>query len=369
MNYKIPLFDLSYNNLKIKKHILSVIEKHIETSTFIMGPDVKLFEQKFSKLIHCNYTVGVNSGTDALIIALKVLGVGAGDEVITVPNSYIATAQAIAIVGAKPVFVDVDKETMNMDLNKIGPLINKNTKAIIPVHLFGYPVDIFELRDLVGVDIPIIEDCAQSHGAKVGESFTGSMGDINCFSLHPAKILASLGDSGALTTNDSYLYEKCKLYRNFGLEDRDSSTLIGYNSRLDNIYAAVMYKKLDIIQKSLNRRLNNASIYYNELSTISDIIFPPLKEGYKNVHNFFVIRTKKRNELIKFLLSEGIETKIHYPIPIHLQKCFSYLGYSLGDFPNVEEDAKTMISIPVAEHLTSDQVAYVSKKIKTFYNL
>ena len=368
MNYNIPLFDLSYNNLKIKDHILSVVERHIETSTFILGPDVKLFEEKFSQLINCNYTIGVNSGTDALIIALKALDIGPGDEVITVPNSYVATAQAISLVGAEPVFVDVERTTMNMDLNKINYLINNNTKAVIPVHLFGFPVDIFKLRDIVGDDIYIIEDCAQSHGAKVGEYLTGSMGDINCFSLHPAKVLSSLGDSGVITTNDENLYKKCLLYRNFGLEDRDSTILIGYNSRLDNIYAAIMYKKLDIIQDSLDRRLNNASIYYNELSTISEITLPPNIEGYKNVHNFFVIRTDNRNELIDYLLSQGIEIKVHYPIPIHLQECYHDLGYSIGNFPNAEENAKTMLTIPVAEHLEQDQISFVSEKIKSFFN-
>ena len=368
MNYNIPLFDLSYNNLKIKDYILSVVERHIETSTFILGPDLKLFEEKFSGLINCNYTIGVNSGTDALIIALKSLDIGPGDEVITVPNSYIATAQAISLTGAKPVFVDVEKATMNMDLNKINNLINTNTKAVIPVHLFGFPVDIIKLRNIVGDDIKIIEDCAQSHGAKVGEHLTGSMGDINCFSLHPAKILASLGDSGAITTNDENLYKKCKKYRNFGLEDRDSTILIGYNSRLDNIYAAVMYKKLDIIQESLNRRLNNASIYYNELSKISSLRLPPIIDGYKNVYNFFVIRTEQRKGLRDYLFSKGIETKVHYPIPIHLQKCYQDLGYSIGDFPNTEDDAKTMISIPVAEHLDKDQISFVSKIIKAFFN-
>ena len=367
MNFKVPLFDLSYNNKKIRDHIIAVIERHIETSTFILGPDVELFEDKFSKLINCKYSVGVNSGTDALVIALKVLGIGPGDEVITVPNSYIATAQAISLVGAKPVFVDVESTTMNMDLNKIYNLINNNTKAVLPVHLFGFPVDIFKLRDIVGDDIYIIEDCAQSHGAKVGEYLTGSMGDINCFSLHPAKILSSLGDSGVITTNDKNLYKKCLLYRNFGLEDRDSTILIGYNSRLDNIYAAIMYKKLDLIEESLIRRLNNASIYYNELSTLSEITLPPNIEGYKNVHNFFVIRTDNRKELIDYLLSESIETKVHYPIPIHLQKCYQDLGYSIGDFPNAEDDAKTMLSIPVAEHLGQDQISFVSKKIKTFF--
>ena len=367
LNFNVPLFDLSYNNRKIRDHIIAVVERHIETSTFILGPDVKLFEDKFSKLIKCNYSVGVNSGTDALIIALKALKIGPGDEVITVPNSYVATAQAISLVGAKPVFVDVERTTMNMDLIKINNLINNNTKAVIPVHLFGFPVDIFKLRDIVGDDIFIIEDCAQSHGAKVGEHLTGSMGDVNCFSLHPAKVLSSLGDSGVITTNDENLYKKCLLYRNFGLKDRDSTILIGHNSRLDNIYAAIMYKKLDIIQDSLNRRLNNASIYYNELSTISEIKLPPNIEGYKNVHNFFVIRTDNRNELIDYLLSQGIEIKVHYPIPIHLQECYHDLGYSIGNFPNAEENAKTMLSIPVAEHLDKDQINLVSKTIKSFY--
>ena len=369
MNFSIPLFDLKYNNIQIKDHILSVVEQHIESSTFILGPDVKLFEEKFSRLINCRFTVGVNSGTDALIIALKSLGIGPGDEVVTVPNSYIATAQAISLVGAKPVFVDVDSITMNMDLEKIKFVINQNTKAIIPVHLFGFPVDIFKLREIIGEKIFIIEDCAQSHGAKVGEHLTGSMGDINCFSLHPAKILASLGDSGVITTNNEDLYNQCNLYRNFGLEDRESTVLIGLNSRLDNIYAAIMYKKLDVIQESLHRRLTNAAIYYSELIGISEIKLPPKVKGYKNVHNFFVIRTKQREKLMDYLNSNGIETKVHYPIPIHLQKCYQGLGYKIGDFPNTELDADTMITIPIAEHLDKDQIYFVSKKIKSFFGL
>ncbi|MDP7197026.1 MAG: DegT/DnrJ/EryC1/StrS family aminotransferase [SAR202 cluster bacterium] len=367
MNYNIPLFDLSYNNRKIRDHIIAVVERHIETSTFILGPDVELFEDKFSKLINCKYSIGVNSGTDALIIALKALDIGPGDEVITVPNSYVATAQAISLVGAKPVFVDVDSYTMNMDLKKVQNEINSNTKAIIPVHLFGFPVDIFKLRKIVGDSINIVEDCAQSHGAKVGEHLTGSMGDVNCFSLHPAKVLASLGDSGVITTNDKKIYRRCRLFRNFGLKDRDSTILIGYNSRLDNIYAAIMYKKLDIIQKSLKRRLKNASIYYNELNLISDLVLPPKIKGYKNIHNFFVIRTDRRDELSDYLSSKGIETKIHYPIPIHLQECYHDLGYKKGDFPNVESDASTMLTIPVAEHLEESQIFSVSKEIKSFF--
>ena len=367
MNFKVPLFDLSYNNRKIRDYIIAVVERHIETSTFILGSDVELFEDKFSKLINCKYSVGVNSGTDALIIALKALGIGPGDEVITVPNSYIATAQVIALVGAQPIFVDVDTETMNLDLSKIKSLISPTTKAVIPVHLFGFPVDIKYLRSLVGDDIYIIEDCAQSHGAKVRGSFTGNMGNVAAFSLHPAKVLSSLGDSGVITTNDKDIYNQCLLLRNFGLEDRDSSTLIGYNSRLDNIYAAIMYKKIDIIKESLEKRLNNASIYHNELNSISNLILPPIVKGFKSVYNFFVIRTKKRDDLSNFLHSRDIETKIHYPIPIHLQKCFNYLGHDIGDFPNVERDAEMMLTIPVAEHLDEDHIYYVSKSIKSFF--
>ncbi len=368
MDYNIPLFDLSYNNRKIRDYIIDVIERHIETSTFILGPDVEIFEKNFSKLINCKYSIGVNSGTDALIIALKALDIEPGDEVITVPNSYVSTAQAISMVGAKPVFVDVDRYTMNMDLNQVQNKIKGNIKAVIPVHLFGFPVDILKLRKIVGDSIYIIEDCAQSHGAQVGEHLTGSMGNVNCFSLHPSKVLSSLGDSGVITTNDENLYQRCCLFRNFGLKDRDSSILIGYNSRLDNIYASIMNKKLDIIHDSLIRRVNNALIYYNELDSISDLLLPPKVIGYKNIYNFFVIKTNRRDQLSKYLLSKGIETAVHYPIPIHLQPCYQDLGYSMGDFPNVENNARTMLTIPVAEHLDEDQILKVSKEVKSFFN-
>ena len=197
------------------------MERHIETSTFILGPDVQRFEEKFTGLIGCKYAVGVGSGTDALIIGLKALGIKPGDEVITVPNSYIATAQAIALVGATPVFVDVDENTMNMDLNLVQTAITPKTKATIPVHLYGFPVDIHQLRAIVGEDIYILEDCAQSHGALVGDNLTGSMGNVGCFSLHPAKILSSLGDAGIITTNNESVYNHCILLRNFGLEKRN----------------------------------------------------------------------------------------------------------------------------------------------------
>jgi dTDP-3-amino-2,3,6-trideoxy-4-keto-D-glucose/dTDP-3-amino-3,4,6-trideoxy-alpha-D-glucose/dTDP-2,6-dideoxy-D-kanosamine transaminase len=364
--FEVPLFDLSYSNSLIKEHIMDVMQRHIETSTFILGPDVKLFEDKFAGLVGCKHAVGVNSGTDALVISLKSFGVGPGDKVITVPNSYIATAQAICYIGATPIFVDVDDTTMNMDLSLVQAAIDKDTKAIIPVHLYGFPVDIPKLREIVGPDIPIIEDCAQSHGALVGDKLTGSMGDTGCFSLHPAKILSSLGDAGVITMNDVNVADKCLLYRNFGLEDRDSSVLMGYNSRLDNIYAAIMYKKIDLFDQMLEKRLENASVYYDEISSVEGVCLPPQEEGYKNVHNFFVIRVEKRDELKKFLEEKGVETKIHYPIPIHLQKSFSPFGHKRGDFPNTERQADTILTIPVAEHLSKEQIKMVADSIKRF---
>ena len=366
--FEVPLFDLSYANSLIKEYIIGVMYSHVTSSTYILGPDVKLFEEKFASLIGCQRAIGVNSGTDALFISLKALGIGRGDKVLTVPNSYIATAQAIAYIGAEPVFIDVDDNTMNMDLNLLSTVDIKNIKAVIPVHLYGFPVDIPKLRSIIGNDIPIIEDCAQSHGALVGESLAGSMGDVGCFSLHPAKILSSLGDAGVITTNNHDVADQCLLYRNFGLVDRESSVLMGYNSRLDNIYAAIMHKKIDLFNQMLERRLASAAIYYDELSSVEGIKLPPKEEGFRNVHNFFVIRVDNRDDLKKFLEERGIESKIHYPIPIHLQKSFAQYGYGRGDFPNAEKQANTILTIPVAEHLSKDQISKVAEAIKSFLN-
>ena len=343
------------------------MERHIETSTFILGPDVKQFEDKFSDLVGCKYAIGVNSGTDALILGLQALGIKSGDEVITVPNSYIATAQAIAIVGATPVFVDVEDDTMNMNLKLVQAAITPKTKAIIPVHLYGFPVDIPQLRTIVGEDIFILEDCAQSHGALVGDRMTGSMGDVGCFSLHPAKILSSMGDAGIITTNNESVYEHCILLRNFGLENRDSSILMGYNSRLDNIYAAIMYQKIDLFDQMLEKRLENAAVYYAAFADFDPVMLPPQQTGYKNVHNFFVIRISERDALKNYLEQNKIETKIHYPIPIHLQKSFQQFGYKPGSFPEAEKQTKTILTIPVAEHLNTDQVKKIIQTIQAFF--
>lgn len=367
LEFDIPLFDLGYTNALLKDDILDIMERHIETSTFIFGPDVQRFEEKFAGLIGCKYAVGVGSGTDALILGLKALAVKPGDEVITVPNSYIATAQAIAHVGATPVFVDVDENTMNLDLNLVQTAITQKTKAIIPVHLYGFPVDIYQLRAIVGGDIYILEDCAQSHGALVGDNLTGSMGNVGCFSLHPAKILSSLGDAGVITTNNESVFNQCILLRNFGLENRDSSIVMGYNSRLDNIYAAIMYRKIDLFGQMLEKRLENASVYYDELADFDPVTLPPQKIRYKNVHNFFVIRVSERDALKKYLEQNGIETKVHYPIPIHLQKSFQEFGYESGSFPEAEKQSKTILTIPVAEHLNTDQVKNISQTIKDFF--
>jgi len=348
--------------------IFKEVEKVVKKGDYTLGKEVDVCEKNFAKRTGAKYAISVGNGTDALLLTLKALNIGPGDEVITVPYTFIATVGSIVTAGAKPVFVDI-KEDYNMDENKIATAITKKTKAIMPVHWAGRPCELDKIYSIAKkYKLHVVQDSAHVIGARFKKKHLINFGDACTYSMHPLKNLNVWGDGGFVVTNKKPLAKKLYLIRNHGLKNRNNVEIFGYNSRLDNIYAAIMYKKLDIIQDSLNRRLNNASIYYNELSTISEVTLPPNIEGYKNVHNFFVIRTDNRKELIDYLLSESIETKVHYPIPIHLQKCYQDLGYSIGDFPNAEDDAKTMLSIPVAEHLGQDQISFVSKKIKTFFN-
>lgn len=362
---KVPYVNLKEQSALLKKEILSKIEKILKDGDFILGKEVKTLEENFEKYCGVKFAVGVNSGTDALFLALKALGIGHGDEVITTPNSFLATATSIIAAGAKPVFVDVQKD-MNIDPTLVESKITKKTKALMPVHLTGKPADMFPLQQIAKkYKLSIIEDAAQSIGTEYHGKKTGSFGAVNCFSLHPLKTLNAFGDGGMMTTNDRSIYETLIQLRNIGLKNRCESELWGYNSRLDTLQAAIVNVKFKHLDDWIKKRRENANYYRQHLS---EIVQCP-KEGKNEVcsYHLFVIQTEERNALQNYLEQNLIETKIHYPIPIHLQKCAKDLGYKKGDFPNVEKQSQTILSLPIHQTLKKAQLDFVIEKIRKFF--
>jgi len=345
------------------------VKKEFKKCRFVLGPEVAKFESKFAKLCQSPYAIGVNSGTDALFLALKALGIGSGDEVITVPNSFIATTGAIMAVDARPVFVDVGLD-YNINVELIEPAVTKKTKAILPVHLTGNPANMPTIMEIACENnLYVVEDAAQSVTASIKGKPVGSFGDIGCFSLHPLKNLNVCGDGGAVTTKSKELYEKIKLLRNHGLKNRDEIEFFGYNSRLDTLQAVVANYVMKNLKSIIESRKRNAQLYDYEFKGLSDFItLPPRKEGVRQVFHTYIIQVKNRAELIEYLNEHGVETKIHYPVPIHLQRPCRKLGYKKGDFPVCEEQAESILTLPIHQHLTEKQVYYVTELIKKFYN-
>ena len=345
------------------------IKKIFETCQFIQGPEVNLFESKFANLCGTPYALELNSGTDAIFFALKALKIGPGDEVITVPNSFVATAGAIIASGAKPVFVDV-AEDYNMDVNRIESAITARSKAILPVHLTGNPAEMVRIMEITKEKgLFVIEDAAQAIMASINGQMVGSFGEAGCFSLHPLKNLNICGDGGVLTTRSQEIYEKVKFLRNHGLKNRDELEFFGYNSRLDTIQAIIAKYGMENLKEIKQKRQKNARIYDQGLKDLKGFVtIPPRREGVEQVFHTYVIRVQQRTELIRYLQENGIETKIHYPIPIHLQKPCAELGYKRGDFPICEKQAEEILSLPINQYLEEEQLEYVIDRVKKFYN-
>jgi len=349
----------------IKPDLIKKIDSILDSGQFILGPEVEKLEKRFAKYCDCKYALGVGNGTDALFLVMKALDIGPGDEVITVPNSFIATAEAIANTGAKPVFVDV-RDDFNINPDLIVDAITEDTKAIMPVHLTGRPADMNSIMKIAKeYKLFVIEDAAQSIGAMYHGKKVGSLGDAGCFSLHPLKNLSAGGDAGMITTNNAELYKKLIKLRNHGLRNRDECDFWGFNSRLDSIQAIIVNTKLDYLEKWNDKIRKIAELYKEKLNGVVD--FPEDKEFKKSVYHLFMISCDRRDDLQKYLLKNGIETKIHYPIPIHLQKPAQKLGYQVGDLPNAELQAQRILSLPIYPELTLNQVEMVASKIKEFY--
>ena len=361
---KVPYLFLQQQNKELKDKILKKLSKDLDRSYFILGPEVKKFEKRFAELIGTKYAVGLNSGTDALFLALKSLDIGKGDEVITVANSFIATANVIKLAGAKPIFVDI-KDNGLIDENKIEEKITKKTKAIMPVHLTGKPCNMTKIMKIARkYNLRVIEDSAQAIQAKWKNKNVGSF-DIGAFSLHPLKNLSACGDAGVLTTNDKNVYEKIKLLINHGLKGRDIQEIIGYNSRIDELQASILNIKINYLNGITSKRRKNASLYSKLLKNIKGILYTPYdsKDEF-SVYHTFVIRVKNRDKLKTYLEKNDIEAKIHYPIPINKQKTYKKERISLN---NTNKFSKEILSLPIHQYLTLKQLKFVVKKIKEFY--
>ncbi|MBI4066584.1 DegT/DnrJ/EryC1/StrS family aminotransferase [Candidatus Gottesmanbacteria bacterium] len=363
----IPLVNFSRQNRTLKKKLLRAVEQVIDGQAYILGPDVALFEQEFASYCGVKYAVGVASGFDAILLSLRALGIGKGDEVITAANTFISTVLPVLSVGATPVLVDADQASLSMDVSQVADLVTRRTRAIIPVHLFGLPVDMDPLMWLAKEHrLFIIEDACQAHGARYKGKKTGSIGDVGCFSFYPSKNLGAFGDAGAVTTNSEDIAERIRVLRNVGQKKKNVHTMIGVNSRLDTIQAAVLRVKLPYLDRWVKKRQALAARYSTRLRDLS-IVLPSDSDIRRSSFHLYVIRATNRDDLKRYLEDRGIVCGIHYPTPVHLQPCMVPLGYKKGDFPVSEQSAREMLSLPLYPELTVSEIDVVVRYIKSFF--
>ena len=361
----IPFVDLKRQYRSISKEIDIAIHDVLQNGWYILGDNVAAFEEEFAQYCNAKYAIGVASGTDALTLSIGALEIGEGDEIITVPNTFIATIDAIYRNGAKPVFVDINPETYNIDVNKIEEKITDKTKAIMPVHLCGQPADMDIIVKIAKkYNLKIIEDGCQAHGAEYNGTKVGALGDVGCFSFYPGKNLGAYGDGGIVVTDNFEIAEKIRILRNYGQKIKYHHDLVGYNSRLDEIQAAVLRVKLKYLDEWNELRRLHSEEYAELLDGISGIALPLSEENVKHVYHLYVIQCENRDQIQEKLLSKGISTGIHYPVPIHLQKAYTELGYCKGDYPITEEYAQKILSLPMFPELTHDEIRYISNQIK-----
>lgn len=363
---RIPLVDLKAQYLSIKDEIDTAIADVIENAAFIGGEQVRLFEEEFAAFCNVRYAVGVANGTDALELALSACGIGKGDEVISVANTFAATAEAVVFRGARPVLVDCHPRTYNIDVDKIEERITERTRAIIPVHLYGQPADMDPILDLAGRrNLVVIEDAAQAHGARYKGRVVGSLGDVACFSFYPGKNLGAYGDAGAVVTNNEEIASKIALLGDHGASDKYVHEVVGCNSRLDAIQAAILRVKLRCLP-AWNAARRERVVWYNELLADLDVTTPYEPEWAEAVYHLYVIRVAGRDLIRHRLQEKGIATGVHYPIPLHLQPAFRYLGYKESDFEVTEACARQILSLPVYAELAREQVEEIVAQLGLF---
>ena len=362
----IPYVNLAQQHQPLKPALLEAVGRVLDHGQFILGPEVSEFEQRFADLCGVRHAIGVNSGTDALILALRTLGVRRGDEVITPPNSFVASASCIGVLGARPVFVDVGDD-YNLDPNLLEAAITPRTRAILPVHLTGRPAAMGPILEIARAhNLAVIEDCAQAVLARYHDQPVGSLGDAGCFSLHPLKTLNACGDGGVITTNDAGLAEEFRILRNIGLRSREDCVVWSHNSRLDTIQAAMLLVKLDVLADWTAARRTHAQYYQAHLA---DVVRVPVDQPHEYaVYHTFVIQAEARDALRAHLTAHGIGTVIHYPAPIHVQRAAAELGYAPDDFPVTMAQAQRILSLPVYPELTETQRATVVAQVRSFYD-
>ena len=362
---KIPYVKLNLQWKKEKSSLIKIINETLENDSWVGGRNIYKFEKNIARLCKTKYAVSLNSGTDALTLGLHLLGVRRGDEVITVPNSFVASVSVIVHLGAKPVFIDVLPD-QNMNPELLEKAITKKTKAIMPVHLTGRMAEMFEINRIAKkYNIPVIEDAAQAIGSLYNNKPAGSLGDIGCFSAHPLKNLNAIGDAGYLTTNNRNFYKKAMELRSHGIVNRDIIKNFGYVSRMDNLQAAVLNFRLKNLKKIIEKRRKNFKLY-NKYLDKKYIFFPTEKNHQYNSYHTFVIQVDKRDQLKKYLQKNNIMTSIHYPIPIHLQPAAKFLGYKKFSFLNAENQARRILSLPINQYLTDKEIKRISYKINYF---
>ena len=364
----IPFVDLKAQYQTIKNEIGEAVNQVLDQTNFILGDPVAKFEEEFAQFCQVKYCLGVASGTDALHLALRALEIGSGDEVIIPANTFVATALAVSYTGATPILVDADPENFNLDLNKIEEKITAKTKAIIPVHLYGRPMDMDKLITLAQkYNLQVVEDACQAHGATWKNKKVGSFGIIGCFSFYPGKNLGAYGDGGAIVTNDEALAEKLKMLRNYGSPKKYYHDTLGYNSRLDTLQAAILRVKLKYLPDWNNQRLGHAKLYNEKLTGVGDLILPSIDWANPSVFHLYVVRTKKRDALLKYLSDHGVQTGIHYPVPLYSLGAYKHLNRRPEDFPITEQLSQEILSLPMFAELNEEQIDIVVNLIKQFF--
>jgi dTDP-4-amino-4,6-dideoxygalactose transaminase len=378
MKTKVPFFDLTAQFKSIEEEIKSALDGVFETQQFILGSQVQALEEKIAQYCRTRYAMGVASGSDALLLSLIALGIGTGDEVLMPSFTFFATAGSVSRLGAIPAFVDINPETYNIDPSKIGEKITARTKAIIPVHLFGQCSDMDPLLQIANAKkLFVIEDAAQALGAEYKPQAgsegrrAGQIGDFGCFSFYPTKNLGAFGDAGMVTTDHSDLAEKVRLLRVHGSQPKYFHKTVGINSRLDTLQAAILLVKFKYLEKWTAERQKKAEryqrLFQDLISSVKGLKLPTIQYQNRHIFHQYVIRAPERDRLKEFLTREGVGTDIYYPLPLHLQECFSFLKYKRGDLPNSERASEEVLALPIYPELTEDQQVAVVERIKAFY--
>lgn len=364
MTMSIPFVDLRSQYASIQDEVAGAIQGVLDSCTFIGGEPLAAFEREFAAFCKTDFAVGVASGTDALHLTLRALGIGAGDEVITVANTFIATGAAIEMAGAQPVFVDIDPNFFTIDPALIEPAITSRTKAIIPVHLYGQTADMDPIMEIAQrCNLSVIEDAAQAHGAEYQGQRAGSIGNAGCFSFYPGKNLGAYGDGGAITTSDPKLVRRLLRLRDHGRSTKYEHAVVGYNSRLDALQAGILRVKLRHLEQ-WNRHRQQVAAWYQEGLRGAGLTLPDERPGAKHVYHLYVVTTSERDKLQRRLAAVNIATGIHYPVPLHLQPAFRHLGYRIGDLPHAEAAARRILSLPMFPELTRHQIARITGSVR-----